>query len=95
MVLVQEEMGRLRDAVDTLTKRKTRKRRYVRAEETLTVGEVSDLIAEEEGGRRKESDKPAKRVRAERRCGRCSQIGHNSRTCKVEIKDVDSSNASE
>ena len=33
MVLVQVEMGHLRDAVDTLTKRKTRKRRYVRAEE--------------------------------------------------------------
>jgi hypothetical protein len=95
MVLVQEEIGRLRDAVDTLTKRKTRKRRYIRAEETLTVGEVSDLIAEKEGGGRKDGETPAKRVRAERRCGRCSEIGHNSRTCKVEIEDVDDSNASE
>jgi hypothetical protein len=67
MVLVQEEMGRLRDAVDTLTKRKTRKRRYVRAEETLTVGEVSDLIATMDGGRRKDGEMPAKRVRVERR----------------------------
>ena len=95
MVLVQEEMGRLRDAVDTLTKRKTRKRRYVRAEETLIVSEVSDLIAEKESGGREDGETPAKRVRAERRCSRCSQIGHNSRTCKVEIRDVDSSNASE
>ena len=45
IVLVQEEIGRLQDAVNTLTKRKTRKRRYVRAEETLIVGEVSNLIA--------------------------------------------------
>jgi hypothetical protein len=95
MVLVQEEIGRLRDAVDTLTKRKTRKRRYVRAEETLTVGEVSDLIAEKEGGSRGDRETPAKRVRAERRCGRCSEVGHNSRTCKVEIEDVDDSDASE
>jgi hypothetical protein len=95
MVLVQEEIGRLRDAVDTLTKRKTRKRRYIRAEETLTVGEVSDLIAEKEGGSRKDGETPAKRVRAERRCGRCSEIRHNSRTCKVEIEDVDNSNAPE
>jgi hypothetical protein len=94
MVLVQEEIGRLRDAVDTLTKRKTRKRRYVRAEETLTVGEVSDLIGAKEGGSREEGETPAKRVRAERRCGRCSEIGHNSRTCKVEIEDVDDSDAS-
>jgi hypothetical protein len=94
MVLVQEEIGRLRDAVDTLTKRKTRKRRYVRVEETLTVGEVSDLIAAKEGSSREDSETPAKRVRAERRCGRCSEIGHNSRTCKVETEDIEDSDAS-
>jgi hypothetical protein len=94
-VLVQEEIGRLRDAVNTLTKRKTRKRRYVRVEETLTVSEVSDLITEKEGSSCEEGETPAKRVRAERRCGRCSEIGHNSRTCKVEIVDVDDSDASE
>jgi hypothetical protein len=95
MVLVQEEIGRLRDAVDTLTKRKTRKRRYVRAEETLTVGEVSDLVAEKEDRRREDGETPAKRAHTERRCGRCSEVGHNSRTCKVEIEDVDNSDASE
>ena len=88
-------MGHLRDAVDTLTKRKTRKRRYVRAEETLIVGEVTDIIAAKEGGSREDGETPAKRVRAERRCGRCSEIGHNSRTCKVEIEDVYSSDTSE
>jgi hypothetical protein len=93
-VLVQEEIGRLRDAVYTLTKRKTRKRRYVRVEETLTVSKVSNLIAKKEGSSREEGETPAKRVRAERRCGRCSEIGHNSRTCKVEIVDVDNSDAS-
>ena len=88
-------MGRLRDAVDTLIKRKTRKRRYVRVEETLIVGEVIDLIAEREGSRRKDGETPVKRVRAERRCGCCSEVGHNSCTCKVELEDIDNSNASE
>jgi 3-polyprenyl-4-hydroxybenzoate decarboxylase len=60
MVLVQEEIGRLRDAVHTLTKRKTLKRRYARVEETLTVSEVSNLIAEKEGGSLKEGETPAK-----------------------------------
>jgi non-homologous end joining protein Ku len=92
---MQEEVRSLQEAVDTLTKRKTRKRQYVRAEETLTVSEVSDLIAKIEGSRRKDSETPAKRVRAERRCGRCSEVGHNSRTCKVEIEDIDNSDASE
>jgi hypothetical protein len=91
---VQEEIGRLRDAVDTLTKRKTRKRQYVRAEETLTVGEVSDLIAEKEGSSREEGETPTKRVRAERRCGRYSKIRHNSRTYKIELLDMDNSDTS-
>jgi hypothetical protein len=95
MVLMRAEMGRLRDATETLTKRKSRKRRYVRAEETLTVGEVLDLIAEKEGSSREEGEEPAKRVRAGRRCGRCGKIGHNSRTCKVEIEDANDSDASE
>ena len=93
-MLVQEEISRLRDAVEASTKRKTRKRHYIRAEETLTVGEVADLIAEKEGGGRVEGETPAKRVRRQRRCGRCGEIGHNSRTCKVEIEDVDDSDAS-
>jgi hypothetical protein len=94
MVLVQEQIGRLQDAIEASTKRKSRKRRYVRVEETLTVGEVSDLIAEKEGGGYKEGETPAKRVRAERRCGRCSENGHNSRTCKVNLEDREDSEPS-
>jgi hypothetical protein len=95
MVLMQEEISRLRDAVEASSKRQSRKRRYVRAEETLTVGEVSDLIAKQAGGIREQGETPAKRVRTERRCGRCSEIGHNSRSCKVEIEDVEDSRGSE
>jgi hypothetical protein len=92
---VQKEIGRLQDAVNTLTKRKTYKRQYVRTEETLTVSKVSNLITAKEGSSCKEGETPAKRVRAERRCGCCSEIGHNSCTCKVEILDADDSDASE
>jgi hypothetical protein len=52
-VLIQEEMGRLQDAVNTLIKRKTRKRQYIRAEETLIVSKISDLITVKEGGSRR------------------------------------------
>jgi hypothetical protein len=44
-----------------------------------------------EGSSRKEGKEPAKRVRAGRRCGCYSKIRHNSRTCKVEIKDANNS----
>jgi hypothetical protein len=84
----------MRSAIEELTKRKGRKRRYIQVEETLIVGEVSDLIAKKEGGSRGDGETPAKRVRAERRYGRCSKTGHNSRTCKVEIEDADDSDDS-
>jgi hypothetical protein len=93
MVLMQEEIGRLKEAVEAATKRKSRKRRYIRAEETLTVGKVTNLIAATVDTRRDDGDEPSKRVRAERRCSRCSEVGHNSRTCKVEIEDADDSDA--
>jgi hypothetical protein len=84
----------MRSAIKELTKRKGQKRQYVQVEETLTVGEVSDLIAKREGGSCKDSETPAKRVRAKRHCGRCSEVGHNSRTCRVEIEDADNSEES-
>jgi hypothetical protein len=64
------------------------------AEETLTISKVSKLVTKIEGSKRKDSKTPSKRVRAERLCGRCSEVRHNSCTCKVEIEDVDNSDAS-
>jgi hypothetical protein len=55
---------------------------------------VSNLIAKKEGSSCKESETPTKRVRTERHCGCYSKIRHNSCTYKVEIVDVDNSNAS-
>jgi hypothetical protein len=95
MVLMQEEIGRLQDTVEASTKRKSRKRRYIQAEETLTVGKVVDLVAAKEGSSCNNVEEPLKRVRVGRHCGCCSEIGHNSCTCKVEIVDTEDSNASE
>ena len=48
-MLMQEEIGRLQDAVEASTKRKTRKQRYIRTEETLIVSKVANLITKKEG----------------------------------------------
>jgi hypothetical protein len=92
MVLLQEEQTCIQSAIQELKKRKGCKRLYVQVEETLTVGKVSDLIAEREGGNHEEGKTPAKRVCTEKHCGHCGKVGHNSCTCKVEIEDVGDSN---
>jgi hypothetical protein len=55
---------------------------------------VSNLIAKREGSSREEGETPTKRVRAKRHCSCCSEVRHNSYTCKVEIEDVDNSEES-
>jgi hypothetical protein len=91
---MQEKIDNLIEVVKAATKRKSRKRRYIQAEETLTIGEVTNLIAATVDNCHDDGNRLSKRVRAERRCGRCSKVRHNLRTCKVEIEDADNSAAS-
>jgi hypothetical protein len=94
-VLMRQEMAGLRKAVEIATEVKRRKRKYIRTAETLTVGEIADLMAEKEVGGQKEGGESSKRVRTQRRCGRCGETGHNARTCAVEIVDPSDSGDSE
>jgi hypothetical protein len=93
-VLVQKEISCLLDTVEASIKRKTCRQYYIRAEETLIVSKVANLIAKKEGRGCVKGETSAKRMRRRQRCRRCSKIRHNSCTCKVEIEDVDNSDAS-
>ena len=62
MVLLQDEMYELKQAIDMLTKRRARKRRYIRLEETLTVSEVLDILAPDTSSIRSDSEGLSKRV---------------------------------
>jgi hypothetical protein len=88
-------MAGLRKAVEVATEVRSRKRKYIRTAETLTVGEVADMIAEREGGGPERGGEPLKRMRTQRRCGRCGESGHNARTCAVEIVHPSDSDESE
>lgn len=91
MVLLRKEMASLRQAAEIATKRKTRKRRYIQNEETLTVGEIAGLIIPDKPSEQEEGEKTIKRVRTERHCKRCGKTGHNSRTCQTKIVDAEDS----
>jgi hypothetical protein len=95
LVLQARKLAGVRKAIAALTEQRSRKRRYIQTEETLTVGDVQDLIAEKDGGGKEAAEQPAKKVRKERHCGRCGKTGHNARTCAAEIVDLDESENSE
>ena len=94
MVLMRADIVHLNTATKAVIKYKSYKRCFIQVEEILIVSKVLDLITKREGSRRKEGKELAKRVRAGRRCGCCGEIRHNSRTYKVEIKDINNSDAS-
>jgi NADH pyrophosphatase NudC (nudix superfamily) len=84
-VLQARELAGMRKAVAALTEQRSRRRRYIRTEESLTVGDVQDLMTEKNGGGKEAAEQPAERVRKERHCGRCGKTGHNARTCAVIV----------
>jgi hypothetical protein len=91
---MQQEMAGLRKAVEIATEVKGRKRKYIQTAKTLIVGEIADLIAEKDSSRQVEGGEPAKKVHTQRRCRRCRETSHNTRTCAVEIVDLSNSNKS-
>jgi hypothetical protein len=95
IVLMRQEIARLRKVVEVVTEVKGRKRKYIRVVESLTVGEVTNLIAKREGSRQEEGREPIKKVRKQRRYGRCGETSYNARTCAIEIIDLSNSENSE
>ena len=87
MVLMQEKIGRLQSTIEEQNKRKTRKGRCLRTEESLTVGEVQEVLAKQAGGSRGNGEGLSERMQGERRCRRCKESGHNACTCNVEIEE--------
>jgi hypothetical protein len=97
-VLQTREIAGLRKAIEAAIEaaieQRSRKRKYIRTEEGLTVGDVQDLMAKKEGSSSKDAKQPVKRARGQRHCRRRGKTSHNTRTCTAEIVDLDDSNAS-
>jgi hypothetical protein len=75
----------------TATRRKSHKRKRIQKEGILTVKEGVRLTTIREFAARSDRKKAKKRARvkvgepSQRRCRRCGEAGHNSRTCKQDV----------
>jgi hypothetical protein len=94
LVLSQKRIAELEAANEAATRRKSYKRKRVQKEGTLIVEEGLRLTTLKEFGARSDGKKAKKRSRVEvgessqRRCRRCGEAGHNSRTCKQDVVEV-------
>jgi hypothetical protein len=90
LVLVRNQVAELQAADEAAARRKSHKRKRVQKEGTHTVADGVRLTTLKEFGARRDRKKAKKRARVEvgepsqRRCGRCGEAGHNSRTYRQE-----------
>ena len=94
MVLMRSEINELRKPNEALTKRKSRKRKYIQLGGSLTLDEASQLILPEVASAQKVSRESSEGVQLpprQRRCKRCGETGHNVRTCQVESSESEES----
>lgn len=91
-VLIQDQFSTFQKATVAATSRKTRKRRYIQKEGALTIEEGTRLAGQQaDGGNGVELGEagPSRAKGAEapqRRCSRCGEAGHNSRTCQEDCE---------
>ena len=62
MVLLTEKITTLQAALDESNKRKSRKRRYIQTDKTLTVGKMQELLAKREGSSYSNRESALKKV---------------------------------
>ena len=99
--LLAAENRSLRKANEALSKRRRAKKTLIRLRGSLTAGEADDLLAEKEIDDQLEQEMRrngfAVGKGGKRRCGKCSNTGHNVRTCQIdkEMSDVYSSDSTE
>ena len=90
LTMMSEQIRTLQDANTALAKRRRAKRTRVQLGGALTIEESQALIQEKQKGKRPAGEMSGgaeESVRGgptKRRCGNCSEIGHNARTCEKD-----------
>ena len=91
-VLMSQRISELEAQLETVTKRKTRKRKRLQTGGVLEYGEGVSYVAAEASSSNQRTKKgggggggePAQP--SQRRCGNCGETGHNARTCQKDTE---------
>jgi hypothetical protein len=93
LALLKAENQSLREANETLSKRRRAKKTRLRQGGSLSQQEAEDLQDEKDIALQVEQETKAnsgRKAREEtraRRCGNCNQTGHNARTCEIRVEE--------
>jgi hypothetical protein len=93
LALLKAENQSLREANETLSKRRRAKKTRLRQGGSLSQQEAEDLQDEKDIALQVEQETKAnsgRKAREEtraRRCGNCNQTGYNARTCEIRVEE--------
>ena len=98
LALLKAENQNLREANETLSKRRRAKKTRLQDGGSLSQRDAEDIQDEKDVALQVEQEnkvssgrKPREELRA-RRCGKCNKTGHNARTCQIIIEESEEEN---
>jgi hypothetical protein len=92
-VLMAAEIVRLRAANKAASERKTRTKKRIQHGGTLSQQEAEEIIERRDADALVEAERREEKVQTgsgqgSQRCRRCSEAGHNKRTCKKDAAEL-------
>ncbi|KAI1664796.1 DDE superfamily endonuclease [Pyrenophora tritici-repentis] len=93
--LMRDRISSLERANSAASARRRRSKRRIQKHGVLTKGTGEDILAQNEANQqiaheeRQGGARSGLSQRAQRRCTRCKETGHNSRTCKTDTIDIE------
>ena len=94
VVLLRDKIATLQRANEAATKRRSRKKRRIQKQGSLTIAAGRELTAQKEAAQKEGGNRPQEAEgsgvsrQALARCTRCRERRHNSRTCKKPTTDT-------
>jgi hypothetical protein len=94
LTLLKSENAALRKANEAASRRKERRKKRLQKRGTLSIGEGSELIAQNDIDQQIQEETRKSRTRLDgttprqRRCGRCREVGHRIETCPLNQQAI-------
>ncbi len=93
--LLEARIANLEEADQAASEHKKRKKKRIKKGGTLSQAEAEDIVGQRNVDAQLEAERRQERVRTGssrggiRRCKNCGEAGHNKRTCKKDVAQVE------
>ena len=93
--LLEARIATLEQANQAASERRKRKKKRIQKGGTLSQAEAEDIVGQQDVEAQLDAERRQEKVRTGssaggiRRCKNCGEAGHNKRTCKKDVVDIE------